>query len=443
MIKKKSDPTIKKVPITLSTKGVSENQKRDMVDAIGYTPIIYYNGYHIQNEDIKFFDLDNTGFYPTLSVRMKDSLGITSDKAFPLDNTKISIFINPRSDIFEPIHCDFKILDFQIYKKEEQGNIVTITGVLDVDYLYLQKSYSIPKSTSYKALEKIATEAELGFASNINSTSDSMTWINPGEEGYNFINHIVERSYISDSSFLYAFVDNYYYLNYVDVEVALEQDITNQKNITNLNLTNDIGDKATLLILTNDQSVRDSNTYFDDWKILNQSTKNALKYGHRRRVHYYDRSGNWADKAGSFLVFDMDTITTPGAEEKSVILKGAPKDQNFFKDNLKNIYVGKLDKDNMHVQAPYAYAQNSQNLIDVQKVVLEIHMPTPNFLLYRYQKVQVIISNQGTTPTQAQVNNRLSGHWLITGITYKYSAGQIGQTVTLVKRELNDGVVNQ
>jgi hypothetical protein len=32
---------------------------------------------------------------------------------------------------------------------------------------------------------------------------------------------------------------------------------------------------------------------------------------------------------------------------------------------------------------------------------------------------------------------------LITGITYKYSAGQIGQTVTLVKRELNDGVVNQ
>ena len=270
-----------------------------------------------------------------------------------------------------------------------------------------------------------------------------MTWINPGDEGFNFINHIVERSYISDSSFLYAFVDNYYYLNYVDVEAALEQDITNQKNIANLNLTDDVKDKSTLLILTNDQSVRDSNTYFDDWEIVNQSTKNALIYGHRRRIHYYDRSGNWSEKAGSFLVFDMDTITTPGAEEKSVILKGAPKDQNFLKNNLKNIYVGKLDKDNMHIQAPYAYAQNSQNLIDVQKVVLELHMPTPNFLLYRYQKVQIIISNQGTTPTQAQVNNRLSGHWLITGISYKYTGGKIAQSVILVKRELNDGIVNQ
>ena len=188
---------------------------------------------------------------------------------------------------------------------------------------------------------------------------------------------------------------------------------------------------------------KDTNHYFEKFEIVNQSTENALQYGHRRQINYYDRSGNWSERSGAFKIYDMDSITTPGIENKGIILKGAPGDSNFLKDNVKQLYVGKLDKDNMHINMPYAYAQNKQNIIDVQKIIVQIHMPTPNYLLYRYQKIKVIFSQQEATITASHANNRLSGHWLIVGISNDYSKGSNEQVVTMVKRELNFTGINQ
>jgi hypothetical protein len=424
-----------------------DNVRQEYQNTIGYSPVVYYNGYHVQPEDVKNLVLDNTGFYPEVHLIMKDSMNIMSDKAFPLDNTIITIFINPRADEFEPIHCDFKITTFEIIKRDGDSNLIMLDGVLNVDYLYIQKSYSLSQKSSYEALEAIATEAQIGFASNISSTSDTMTWINPGDEGINFIKQITERSYISDSAFLYSYVDPYYYLNFVDIEAAMEDDASSQTGImsigTNVDQNVQQEQKTAPLILTNDKSYKETNNYFDRFNIVNQSTKNAIDHGHRRKIHYYDRSGNWEEKAGEFKIFDMDSITTPGIESSGVILKGAPGDQSFLTSNVKNLYVGKLDKDNMHENAPYAFAQNKQNIIDVQKVVVQLHLPTPNYLLYRYQKVRVAFSQQETSTSASHINNRLSGHWLIVGISNEYSKGENEQVVTLVKRELNNGEIDQ
>jgi len=447
MVEKKSDPTIEKKAVTLTTNGMTDDVRGEYSNTIGYTPVVYYNGYHVQPDDVKHLSLDNTGMYPTVSLTMKDSMNIMSDKAFPLDNTIITIFINPRADEFEPIHCDFKVARFEIVSKDGSSNTIQLEGVLNVDYLYIQKSYSLSQKSSYEALEAIATEAQLGFASNISSTSDTMTWINPGDEGISFVKHITQRAYISDSAFLYSFVDPYYLLNFVDIEAALEQDATSQSGImsigTNVDDRIQTEQKVAPLILTNDKSHKETNNYFDRFEIVNQSTENALKHGHRRKIHYYDRGGNWDAKAGSFKIFDMDSITTPGIENSGVILKGAPGDQSFLTSNIKQLYVGKLDKDNMHENAPYAFAQNKQNIIDVQKVVVQIYLPTPNYLLYRYQKIRVVFSQQETSMTASQANNRLSGHWLIVGISNNYIKGSNEQVVTLVKRELNNGEIDQ
>lgn len=447
IVSKKFDPTIKKTPINISIQGMPENVKNEYKNSIGFSPVVYYNGYHLQLDDVQSMTINNNGLYPTLSMIFKDSLNLMGDKHYPLDNVLISIFINPKADEFEPIHCDFKITRFEIVKREGSSNLMKLEGVLNVDYLYLQKSYAISNISSYDALQSIAKESELGFASNINATNDAMTWINPGDEGINFIKHITEMSYLSDDAFLYSYVDTYYYLNFVDIETAFEEDITEQKGIMSINMTVDKklqgSQEVSKLILTNDMSHRDTNSYFDKFEIVNQSTENALQHGHKRKVHYYDRSGNWNEKAGSFMVFDMDTITTPGSENQAIILKGVPGDQSFLESNVKNIYTGKLDRDNMHKDAAYAIAQNEQNIIDAQKVVVQIHMPSPNYLLYRYQKVQMVFSQQATTITASQANNKLSGHWLIVGISNDYAKGKNDQVITLIKRELNDGIINQ
>lgn len=447
IVSKIFDPTIKRTQIKLSTAGMPADLKTDYKESLGYSPVVYYNNHQIQLDDMKSLIINNEGLFPTITLLFKDSLNIMGDRSFPLDNVLVTVFINPRADEFEPIHCDFKITTFSIVKKEDASNLMKLEGVLNVDYLYLQKSYSIPQQTSFNALKEIAREAEMGFSTNISSTNDQMTWINPGDEGINFIKHITEMSYLSDEAFLYSFVDYYYYLNFVDIEKVFEENINDQKSIMSISMTVDKNiqsdQSVTQLILTNDKSHKDTNGYFEHYDILNQSTENALKYGHKRKIHYYDRSGNWNEKAGKFMVFDMDTITTPGADSNSIILKGLPGDEKFLKNNIKNVYTGKLDRDNMHKDATYALAQNKQNIIDAQKMIVQIHMPTPNYLLYRYQKVQMIFSQQAPTVTASQTNNRLSGHWIIIGITNKYSKGQNDQIVTLIKRELNkDGTIN-
>jgi len=443
MIEKKADPSIERQQIKISMKGMSDKVQKDYVNSVGINPVVYYNGLHIQQDDVKTLNLDSTGFIPTFSMTFKDSSKLLHEKGFPLDDSNVSIFINPRIDGLEPIALQFKITEFEVANKNSGDNMFNMEGVLDVDYLYVQKGFAIKKKTSYEALKGIAVEAKLGFASNINSTNDSMTWINPGDEGSSFIKEIVDNAYSSDSAFLWAFVDLYYYLNYIDIEVAIEEDIASQQTIVNSPITVEPGNEEKTaqgpLILTNDISMKDHNTFFESFEILNQSTKNSLRHGYKKRIYYYDRSGNWDKKAGSFNIFDIDSISTPGAENRSLILKGKPEDMAFYKSNIKNEYIGKLDKDNMYVDYPYASTQNEQNVIDLQKVVVEMTLPTPNFHLYRYQKVQLVFSNQSTGPTTSQINQRLSGHWLITGISYKFSQKSGNkQIVTLVKRELND-----
>ena len=60
-------------------------------------------------------------------------------------------------------------------------------------------------------IEKICAESEIGFNSNISNTEDKMAWKNTQKKIYEFMTDIVARSYISDESFMGAYIDYYYY----------------------------------------------------------------------------------------------------------------------------------------------------------------------------------------------------------------------------------------
>jgi hypothetical protein len=117
-------------------------------------------------------------------------------------------------------------------------------------------------------------------------------------------------------------------------------------------------------------------------------------------------------------------------------MKGSPQDETFYKENVNTTYVGKLDPDNAHINYNYSYVHNSQNIDDLQKIGIKLTLPNPNYNLYRFQKVVVLITNKGKTPSANIKNDRISGDWFITEIKFIYSEGSYSQEISLIKREL-------
>ena len=71
-------------------------------------------------------------------------------------------------------------------------------------------------------------------------------------------------------------------------------------------------------------------------------------------------------------------------------MKGKPGDENYFKNNVSNIWVGKLDKfndeGNAHDNFNYSLIQNQINIDEISKISIEINLPSPNYNLYILEK---------------------------------------------------------
>ena len=400
---------------------------KEVASNLGNMPFIYYGSYQLEVHDISYFSLFYSGSLPCVKISFYDTLNLMKDKALPLDDSKIKIFLNPRSTQLKEILIQFKITSFNV-----NGARYNMEGVLDINLLHVIQFKSYPNLTSHKVLQQIAREAGIGFNTNIDNTNDQMTWINTGSYVSDFIEEIVDSSYKSDQSFMVSYVDYYYNFNFVDLAKELDRNIDNDLGITDRSLSEAVKkiDKETLtnLIISNDESFRETNLYFSKYKIINNSTAISLQAGYKNIVQYYDTLKK------DLLVFNIDSITSK--DNKSIILKGSPQDEEFYKLNTNVYYVGTLDTDNCHTNYNFAHIQNEKNIFDLEKIGLEVIMRTPNYGIYKYQKIKVFISNQTSTPSATLKNERLSGDWLIIDIKYTYSDGSFTQTVKLVKREL-------
>lgn len=451
MIRRIIEPRISLEPITIPLEGSSQEAKESTAKNTGIKPDVFYNNYQIPAEYIDYLEIDSTGFIPTFRFSFKDPTDVMADLGYPLDDTLVSVFIRSSQEGLNPIRADFKIMDYNIYSDLEKGGEVRsyyMSGVLNVNEMYISRQEFYKKMTSRKAMESFATKYGLGFATNIEESADEQTWIRYNVSGRRFINEVSTNAYLSDEAFMYSFMDLYYNLNYVDLEGQMREDAGVFKGLVNpLGLSSSVGtgevfktDSETKeLILTNNQSAKNSNLFFSDWKIINQSTRISLETGYLTRSIFYDLHGNTSGKAGAWRQFDLDSLTTPGDETRSIILKGRPADPDFYKDNITNVWCAKLDKDNTHANYSYVQAQNSLNLRTLDKLAVNITMPQFNMNLFRFQKIRMHFSNQSdeNVSGNAQIN-AMTGQWLISGMKYYYSASAgISQDVQLIKRTLN------
>lgn len=458
-------PTIqvKEISFQLIDKGNEKDKIDEFSLDIGRYPYVEIGKLPVQSDQIIILQLFNDQFLPRLQMQFRDTSGQLIDPLFPIDDTIIKLFIQADSDILMPVRMDFKVTKINPIKSKSGDNydiIFSLDGILDISYLY-GTQYVSYKDTSYNVIHTIAKNSGLGFASNVDGTNDSMVWINPAEQYMDFIQDVVTHSYRSRNSFMFAYVDFYYNLNYVDIEVALSEDIDDQKGSAGNNYFFDTAKKkeeVTSLVLTNHPDRITTNLYIDKYDLVNKSTEVNLDIGYLYYLSYYDTSGNLLYR----LI--LDNISTTGKDNSNIIMKGGIGEVTELSlTSADGSYAGALDIDNMHEYYFYAKYHNENNLRFLQKVKLKVTLQKANFNLYRFQKVKINFyktnqlnendvvgknaytvdekeakENAGKIKDDDKLNQRLSGEWLITAISYAFNKRSgFEQEVTLAKRELS------
>ena len=275
-----------------------------------------------------------------------------------------------------------------------------------------------------------------------------MVWINPYFYKIEFMNEIVKKSYLSDETYLFGYIDFFYNFNYVDIEKQLQDDISEQINITDdEQLAKDEKPKEIPLILSNNPDKSNSNLFINKYTIDDESTSINLNLGYR----YYSLNYNKSDATINRQL--LDSISDAGNID-NIVLKDNTEDSFMYENHIGGEWSGKMDIDNVHENFLHTTIQNKNNLKFLQKLKMTIKMERPNYGLYRFQKVLLELYNLNKLNNKDDDNKKVSdmdmagqyddkiihkfsGEWLITAINFLFNKADGNyQEITLVKREL-------
>jgi hypothetical protein len=432
-------PTLKLRPITVKYEEETGTATVVTADGMGIFPTVYYNGVPISHGDILSFRLYHDGVVPKCKVSFIDSANLIKDLGVPKDDMTFDIFINSKTVSLKSIHLNFKL---EKHRESMFGAKYTFNGTLNIPSehdkkfkLYEQQSPTYEQMTSYNAITNICKDLGIGFNSNISDTDDKMTWVFNGDKGYQVIEHLVNKSYISDSSFMGAYIDYYYCMNYVDVEKECRRDNSNDSGIETGGVGSNSSDNEQVqMLLHNEVSANKSSFFFlSEPKIKHNSTDKNLIKGVRTKVKFYD------NKTKKFEVYDIEGTTSDGTETE--ILKGSPNDKKGFFSNTTTRMLGKMDTENVHKNYLYAEELNRRNLDELGNIEMIVKLPTINLNYYIYQKTRVVLVNQRTSPTnQSRFRYEYTGDWTISAIEFKMTKEggmkTFYQEMRLIRKEL-------
>jgi hypothetical protein len=462
-----------------------------------FMPMIAINTLIMQEDEIDDFEIDLGGRIPRLMLTYTD----TSRKfnvSGPVDGDIVSVYLRPPdSQNQKPIRIDFIIVRV-IGDPEDQSYF--INGVMRIPKFYSETYKSFPSNTSFEHLGDMCEEIGLGFASNETSTDDAMTRLIPSDTYQTFIEHTVSSAYKDDDSFFDWYIDPYYYLCFVNVNKQFSlEDKSEEINISDSVPMSGMQGKADLedpdsqkgsLVLTNLNTMGGKNIFIKDYSLENSSGRIWMDNGYKRYVQWLNIEESDIEYQEAFV----DPLTTPGAEDKFILLKGRRSDGPptfpvpLYKEESKYKWMGKQAGSSFggNVHDNYCYAQilNFQNLEELKKTRLIVDIDGMNHYLYKYQRIPVLIyetsvnknasamqardealgenqpaqepgtgtgmfsgaaakdapsdsRSEGTGNVQDQVKNEfLSGYYVIADIKYKYREGEgINQRLTLIRRE--------
>jgi hypothetical protein len=420
-----------------------------LVQSFNYVPYLFiskvndpnFNGTTIDAKDVIYVKLHNSKFLPEIELYCDDSKGILFNDSYPSDHDMIlSIFVKSNSENTMPIRMDFRVTSYETVKGDINSNNLKylIKGILDLDELFYTK-YESRKGTSYDVIKGIAFDLNLGFASNVQSSNDSMSWINCSDTYPEFIKDITKYSFISKDAFVWTFIDFQYNINYINIQLEMNEFIKGESGtITNSQIIKNDEEKNSELYLTNNSAFHMTNNYISKFNLVNQSYKVNLE-------RFYQVTSTWYDKSNNTVYKEfIKELGTEHEELKDLTDRSSKLYEECVNDEY---FTGKIDTDNnVHQNYSLAKVANQFHLNGMEKMKMIVILNQVNFSVKRFQNIKVEIYNQNDLLSSNanikkpldNINPKLSGYWFVTGINYLYKrSGGVEQEITLMRRELS------
>lgn len=389
--------------------------------AIGaFEPFILCNNVQIKRVHIDSFNIDLSGNVPKCNVSFYDQGAFKVD-SMPRDGDFFTILLNSKhQETFKSVHMDFDITEVETAADAPDmagGGLITLNGIAKIPRLFGEDCQVYDSDTSLAHLEKIARDLELGLATNVDETNDKQSRIQAYETFLDFIKSIVEDSYISDDAFARWYIDQYYYLTYVDINKIfnsknpkLDEVMTVLTSFANSEAqkrtaedTTDSDNVQVPLILTNHVEMTGLSCYIRDFEIINNSSKISLKAGNSRNIQIYD---NNSEKGERFQEFTIEPLTTEELSELDEPLKGNRKDERY-KDQVKYKYMGRQNAGddglgNTHANAAFTKLHRKQNEMELEKMKLKCTVEGFNPSIYKFCKVPVVLYHYDGVKIEAE-----------------------------------------
>lgn len=397
-----------------------------------YIPYIKLNNvYEISPLNITNFSLNCNGFVPEISFTVCDVNNDLKSKYYPRDGTIINLYIGTIGDekTYKSTRLDFIITSLtpygSVYGTANTGDsmIYGISGTLYVpELMYTHNRFE--SGTSFDAMQSIAGDLKLGFASNIEQTNDKQVWLNSYAKLSDFIKTIAGHAYVDDESFFAAFVDNYYNLNFVEVNRLFYQGGGDDRCVVyntahfeddNPELTyekdsaanGENGDdsweglqKEYDYELTNSKLVSGWSLYFDKYRVVTNGS-GTLYNGYAKYVQWWDAQ-NGEFKSEPVVAYCYET---PGLMPLN---RGRLKNGQTTEltENLKSFAYGGMVGEDMNKNYKYAEASNELNRLDIEKFGLVVELPCVNPAIVRYSRIRVSVFEQNELNMESLIDSK-------------------------------------
>lgn len=347
-----------------------------------YAPIIQINDKYFDHYSIKSSTIEVGDFLPKLVISIKDEERILSNQASVTDAI-VKLFIRSKNKEFKPIRQDYKIISFS-----KMDSMVYITAVLNIPDLFNEKIVSYGKLSSFDTLKKIAKDLKLGFASNETSTNDEMCHICPSMSLVDFIqNDIVPSIYKDDNSFFKVFIDQFYYLNMIEINKMVVTDgemqkITSIKEIALGDVMNGEEDEGTLeeFFLHNIEDFGRTN-FITDYSNKNGIGSSINSIGSKLYLQMYEKTDE------EFKEFYIKPLLTENSKEKF-------KSNEMTNEIVKTIHFGEQNNINVHKNYFAAKGLNEINLTSLLNYKLSVSLTTINPAIRCFMQIPIIIQNR-------------------------------------------------
>lgn len=485
-----------------ATPGTEEQRDFPKTAGLDY-PIIKINGYVFGIEEINSLSIEIEDFLPHIILEVETATNSLTGVNMPKDGDLISLFMRSPNKDLVPLRMDFIIMkasSSQIdYTKKVtrrrtkywlQGDLYVPKMTSEVD----QFSFC---GTSKEAVIDFCERYKLGFCyTDEDNTDDKQIWLCYSNTPEQYIKSVVSHAWKDKTSFFDCWVDQYYNLNFINVNDILGRELADDG-------TMDIGKYATSLstfwedgkntknkkedqypkLFTNAVWFENSVWYISSWKPINRSSQVTLNEGTSIEAEFFLANQYLFDNG---LQQDTSVLCEPAYNPDKLanhlLLRGRTNFSMGF-DKMSNngdfvdIYrktpwfgvqyvMSDSDKEstdqnnnswsgNLHKNYYRAEAHNRINLKELDKLNIELTFEGLNLHILRGEKIPVIIYDQngplaeknkdGTALQDSNYDMAIfwmySGWFMIDSVRYEYEPNEdravsnFKTIVTVTRRE--------